>query len=79
MRRARRTLHDKFTLHDKLWEAMLVVFPAIVVQDLKQAPSGCAQLVKEHAEALLNEWMRVEFAYGPAVPPAKKRATGQSA
>lgn len=42
---------------------MLVVFPAIVVQDLKMAPSGCAQLVREHAQALVDEWMRT----GPSV------------
>lgn len=61
----------KTRYNEKLWEAMLVVFPAIVVQDLKTAPSGCAQLVREHAEALLNEWTRVEFSYVPA--PRKRR------
>lgn len=45
-------------LDQMLWDAMLTVFPAIVVQDLKMAPKGCAQLVREHAQALVDEWMQ---------------------
>lgn len=40
---------------ERLWTAMLVVFPA-VVRDDKQPPAGAAHLVREHAEALLHEW-----------------------
>lgn len=40
----------------KLWQAMLAIAPAIIGSDLKHAPEGAAQLVREHAQALLAEW-----------------------
>jgi hypothetical protein len=40
---------------ERLWEAMLVAFP-VIAEGIERAPSGCAQLVSEHAQALLLEW-----------------------
>lgn len=45
---------------ERLWRAMLTVFPAIITDDLKHAPEGCAQLCREHAQALLTEWRRTQ-------------------
>ena len=41
---------------ERLWAAMLQVFPVIINDSLKHAPEGCAQLCREHAQALLAEW-----------------------
>lgn len=42
---------------DRLWNPMLAICP-VIGDDVKQAPQGCAQLVREHAQALLAEWKR---------------------
>jgi hypothetical protein len=41
---------------ERLWAAMLTIWPVIIGDTLKHAPAGCAQLCREHAQALLAEW-----------------------
>ncbi len=55
---------------EKLWQAMMVVFPTIVTNDLRHAPTGCAQLVREHAQAMVVEWERA--CRGPTWPFATR-------
>lgn len=35
---------------------MLALAPVIIGADLRHAPAGAAHLVRDHAEALLEEW-----------------------
>jgi hypothetical protein len=54
---------------ERLWGAMLAIFPAIINDELKHAPEGCAQLCREHAQALMKEWARTQAPVTKWAPP----------
>lgn len=43
---------------EKLWEAMKAVIPAVISNGAQHPPTGSAQVAREYARAMINEWRR---------------------
>lgn len=43
---------------ERLWKAMLAVMPAVIKNGANHPPKGSAQIAREYAQALLQEWRR---------------------
>lgn len=41
---------------EKLWEAMLAVAPTVIRDGTEHPPEGSAQIARDYARSLLNEW-----------------------